>query len=74
MGLILGRMGGDVVRSKVEERSSKNRPLRKALTRVSKASPARSRGAPTLRPREGVLKVEEAGCWHAEGVFMFMHL
>ena len=73
MGLILGRMGGDVVRSKVEERSSKNRPLRKALTRVSKASPARSRGAPTLRPREGVLKVEEGG-WHAEGVFMFMRL
>ena len=73
MGLILGRMGGDVVRSKVEERSSKNRPLRKALTRVSKASPARSRGALTLRPREGVLKVEEGG-WHAEGVSMFMRL
>ena len=61
------------MRSKVEERSSKNRPLRKALTRVPKASPARSRGAPTLRPREGVLKVEERG-WHAEGVFMFMRL
>ena len=61
------------MRSKVEERSSKNRPLRKALTRVAKASPARSRGALTLRPREGVLKVEVGG-WHAEGVFMFMRL
>ena len=66
-----------MVTSREVGRSSQKRPLRKALTRVSKASPARSRGAPTLRPPIAIvflfLKVE-LGRYVLGCVFMFILL